>query len=123
MNPQKQIEIWSWFKVIGAIAFLIAWALFYCDHNAAPVEWCAGRVVGKHRSAGVYRPNDGLLTPDRSTYHIDVDVDGHVGSVQVNDFSYNDWPVGTACEVAFRHGRLTDYKFEDIRLTAAGRPY
>lgn len=93
---------------------LIAVALFWHDHNTSPVQWCAGRVTGKHRSSV---SNDSGFLSDN--YYIDVDVDGKVGGVKVFDFQYNDWPVGTSCEVAFRHGRLTDYKFEAIRLPAS----
>jgi hypothetical protein len=97
---------------------LIASVLFYHDHNTSPVQWCAGRVVGKHRTSLV---NDS--GPFSYDYYIDVDVDGKVGGVKVFDFQYNDWPVGMSCEVAFRHGRLTDYKFEDIRLLGGRRVF
>ena len=116
MHPRTLYELRAWLNVIGGAVIFIGWVLFYHDHNTSPVQWCAGRVVGKHRAALGNRNDHSLFTPNSYNYYIDVDVDGKVGSVLVNDFSYNDWPAGTACEVASRHGRLTDYTFEDIRL-------
>ena len=123
MHPQKQYQLRAWINVIGGIVFLIAWAFSYADHNTSPVQWCAGRVVGKHRSALVNRRDNRLFTPESYDYYIDVNVDGKVGSVKVFDFQYNDWPTGMECEVAFRHGRLMDFKFEDIRLVGGRRDF
>lgn len=116
MHPQKQYQIRAWINVAGSVAILIGGALCWHDHNTSPAQWCAGRVTGKHRPA--VSDDSG---PFSYSYYIDVEVDGKAGSVKVFDFQYNDWPVDTLCEVAFRHGRLMDYKFEDIRLVGGTR--
>ncbi|TCO95704.1 hypothetical protein EV701_101394 [Chthoniobacter flavus] len=120
MHPQKLYEFRAWLNVVGGIVITILWVLSGRDHNIASVEWCAGRVIGKHRSEN-YSSNPSLFSPRSFTYYIDVDVHGRAGSVRVNEYDYEDWSTGLACEVAFRHGRLSDYNFDDIRLPPGGR--
>lgn len=112
MHPQKQLEFWAWARVVLAIVFLIGLALFYQDYTKASVEWRAGRVVDKDR-----RITDGSSSHNElfTHYYLRVTVGEGSGRVNVGGWEYTQWQVGQVCEVAFRHGRIMDYNYTDIR--------
>jgi len=118
MHPRKRLEITSWLRVIAAVVFLLCVGVFYLDYRSAVVEWRAGRVVGKTWSPGWngrFFSDNRRIPPEESRCYINVDLEGLKGQLTVSRWTYSDFEIGQACEVAFRHGRLKDYVFDDIR--------
>jgi hypothetical protein len=123
MEPRKEYELKAWANVIVAIVFVIGMTAFFLDHRSATVEWRAGRVIGKEWSGKRWGSNRetsvafGSSNPSgpQANCSIHVDLGGCKGWVTVDRWAYTDFQVGQSCEVAFRHGRLKDYDFDEIR--------
>jgi hypothetical protein len=101
----------SWLKVVFYTAVLIIGFIFWRDYSSAPEEWRAGRVADKEVYTNYHRKS---YTSSRS-YHILVDCGSTRGVVSVDQWTYADWQVGQACEIASRHGHYMNYDFTNLR--------
>jgi hypothetical protein len=104
-------EFVSWTKITLTVVFLIVGAFVYRDYHSSPEEWRGGRVTDKVDRQNPRRNLCGYC----SSYFIYVESGKSKGTVSVSYWTYKDWHVGDACEIASRHGHILNYDFTDLR--------